>query len=772
MFRSLKPTARALVGALTLLCLPLAGAHASVTILKNFSNSYLTGAYPVGQLAVNSGTFYGMTQYGLNGDGDIFKMTTTGAVTILHEFAGGAYDGSIPTSGLLYAGGYFYGTAVYGGTANAGTLFRIAPNGAGFTVLHSFTGYNSGNPAASDGANPYGGLLLASDGNLYGTTVNGGSSQYDGTIYMYNPSSGSYSVIHSFNHTTDTVYDPYTGLAEGTNGALYGTTNAASGYYGGLYKLNKNGSGYAFVHGFTSSDVAGYYPQSDLITASDGNIYGLCDDGGAYGAGTVFKLVTSTGSVTPLWAFDGYTGALPGDYGAGYTEQVRLLQGSDHNLYGVTQYGGYYGWGTAFKLTLAGACSVLTNFNYNNTFGTANPLVQNGTSFYATSFYGGIFANPSSFNGDGAAVSISATGAIKVLQTFYQRDAYNPFAGLVQVGSYFYGEAYYGGEYGSGYLYKTDSAGHLTVLHQMNDYSYFLEGDGPAGGLLAIGTSLYGMTSGGGKYGGGTLFKSTTTGKITLLHQFSSSREGYDPFSALTKGAGTDANLYGTLARGGSLGYGSVFSTNTSGSTFKVLHYFGGPDGINPECTPVPDGAGNLWGTCYSGGANNDGTIWKVSTNGSTFTKVYDFDTIHGENPYYNGHLYLINGILYGTTWSGGANGQGVVWAFNTATSAISLLHTFKNSSGEGYDPCGLYYDPAGGNFYGTCLYGGAYGDGTLWKINVATGAFTKLYAFAGYNSGNPSASDAGNPYYAPILGTDGFLYGTTYYGGSSNGGV
>lgn len=770
MFQVLKPTARALFGALILLCLPLAGAHASETILNNFSTSYTNGAYPVGQLVLSGGAFYGVSQFGVNGNGDIFKMTATGVVTVLHEFNGA--DGNSPNAGMVLVGNTLYGTTLTGGgSGNTGVLFRIGTNGSGFTVLHAFTGYNSSNPPASDGAYIYAGLLLASDGNLYGTTGQGGSNN-QGTVFMFNPSTGSYAVIHPFNSATDTAYGPYTALAEGTNGFLYGTTYYATGYNGGLYKIKKDGTGYVFLHGFNTSDPAGYYPESDLMTASDGNLYGVCQNGGINGLGTVFKVVPSTGAVSALWAFDGTTGAYPGWYNVSNT-QVRLIQGSDHNLYGVSQYFGFYGYGTAFKLTLSGACSVLTNFNY-NTMGTVNPLVQSGTNFFCTSFWGGSFALPGSFNGAGAALSISATGVIKLLQTFYQRDAWNPYAGLVQDGTKFYGECFNGGEFGNGFIYSVDAAGHFTIVHQLNDNNYYQEGRGPAGGLLLNGTSFYGMTSTGGKYGGGTLFKMSTKGVITILYDMDLNREGFGPYSALTKGAGTDANLYGTLSNDSQRGYGCVFSTDVTGKKFKVIHYFNISDGVVPECTPVPDANGNLWGTCESGGAHGLGTIWKLSTDGSTFTKAYDFDGTHGSYGYYDGHLYLINGILYGTAQTGGANGHGVLWAFNTASSTISLLHSFNNNTGfkEGYYPVGLSYDPTGGNFYGCCNGGGAHDVGTVWKVNISSGAFTKLYDFAGYNSSNPPASDGAYPYYAPILGTDGLLYGTTVYGGTTNNGT
>ncbi|HLV79192.1 MAG TPA: choice-of-anchor tandem repeat GloVer-containing protein, partial [Chthonomonadaceae bacterium] len=169
MFQALKPKAKALFGALALLCLPLAGAQASDTILKDFSTSYTNGAYPIGQLVFTGGSFYGVTQYGVSGNGDIFKMSATGAVTILHELNNGNGDGYYPNAGMVLIGSKLYGTTLYGGpSGSTGVLFSINTNGTGYTVLHGFTGYNSGNPPASDGSYVYAGLLVASDGNLYG----------------------------------------------------------------------------------------------------------------------------------------------------------------------------------------------------------------------------------------------------------------------------------------------------------------------------------------------------------------------------------------------------------------------------------------------------------------------------------------------------------------------------------------------------------------------------------------------------------------------------
>src|SRR5262249_8063652 len=153
----------------------------------------------------------------------------------------------------------------------------------------------------------------------------------------------------------------------------------------------------------------------------------------------------------------------------------RLIQGAtDHNLYGVTQEGGAHGWGTLFKLTLAGVCTRVASFSINDARGTANPPVQSGTSFYLTSFYGGLTSFKNNSNGYGAGMSITSAGVLKVIQSFYQRDTYNPYSSLVQVGTgssaAFYGVSQQGGEFNGGAIFKINSSGAVSVIHNFNNY--------------------------------------------------------------------------------------------------------------------------------------------------------------------------------------------------------------------------------------------------------------------------------------------------------------
>jgi len=756
-----RASAKGLLSALLLACVGLTPARASFTNLHDFSANYNSGAYPVGKLAVRNGVLYGVTRYGNNGHGGAFKMTTAGAVTNLVNFAGGATNPSLPNAGLVYdpATDAFYGTSINGGTDNQGTVFKMTPAGV-VTILHSFTGYDSGNPAASDGDGPYAGLLLASDGNLYGVTYQGGEFN-EGTIFKIT-TGGTYTLLKSVEDSVDGVRLLFTGLAEGTDGMLYGASYYSPGVNGAIYKINKNGTGFGLVHTFPSNDPAGHNPYSDLIRASDGHLYGTCLSGGTNNLGTVYRVNTSTSAVTPLWVFDGFTGGTPANNYAN-SPQYRLLQGSDGKLYGTSREGGYYGYGTAFKLTLTGDCTVLTHFNQADAREFANPLTQIGSNFYCTSFYGGLSGTLESTDGYGAAMQIKASGALTVIHSFFLRDGYTSYGGLIQNGTKYYGVCYYGGAYGHGLIFEITAGGAFKIIHHLNNY--LQEGYYPAGGLVkGPGTdkNMYGTTTSGGRYGHGTIFKVTTTGKFTVLHHFRY-QEGYYPTSRLL--VGTDKNLYGTCYYGGAAAVGSIFCVDRAGQKYKTIHHFANLDGRYPSCTLAQDPVSKrLYGTAHQGGANNLGTVYSLKTDGSGFMVLHNFTSASSGpyHPYYAGPLVLSGGFLYGVTYYGGTSGHGAIFKTNVSTGATTAFFNFNNSSGHGANPTGGLFLAGDGFFYGTCLNGGSSGAGTIWKVNATTAAFTLLKALVG-------ATDGNDPFGGVIRGTDGQLYGTTYTGGANN---
>jgi uncharacterized repeat protein (TIGR03803 family) len=307
------------------------------TVMYSFTNTvqnpanFSDGEYPFGGVIQGSdGDFYGTTRDGgATNSGTVFKVTPAGVGTVLYSFAGGA-DGANPLGGVIQSSdGNFYGTTRAGGATNTGTVFKITPAGVE-TVLYSFVG-------GTDGANPAARLIQGSDGNFYGTTVFGGATN-SGTVFKMTPA-GSETVLYSFAGGTDGV-NPYGGVTQGSDGNFYGTTgNGGTTNTGTVFRITPAGSEtvlYSFAGG-----TDGATPYAGVIQGSDGNFYGTTSDGGAAGVGTLFD-ITPAGVETVLYSFAGGTD--------GATPCAGVIQGSDGSFYGATEYGGGVNdYGTVFK---------------------------------------------------------------------------------------------------------------------------------------------------------------------------------------------------------------------------------------------------------------------------------------------------------------------------------------------------------------------------------------------------------------------------------------
>jgi uncharacterized repeat protein (TIGR03803 family) len=333
------------------------------------------------------GLLYGMTGGGgTDGCGTVFKITPQGTFNTVWNFQNGG-NGCGPDGGLMLAsGGDVYGSTTNAGDGGRGTLWKLSPEGTLATV------YEFG---FADGANPNSSLAEAPNGILYGTTVNGGNgiSCCDGGGVVFKmTSSGAFSVLHFFDFTDG--WDPQDAtLVLGTDGSFYGetagggTNSCPSGLgCGVLYKIGPLGA-FTVLHNFKGSD--GYVPYGGLIQASDENFYGTTYFGGAHGEGTVFKL-TSSGTLTTLHSFSGGDGAQP---------RGRLIQATDGNLYGITYAGGANGDGTIYELTLGGQFTKLHDFEGSDGAQPRSGIAQdtNGT-FYGETSGGGSSGNGTIFS--------------------------------------------------------------------------------------------------------------------------------------------------------------------------------------------------------------------------------------------------------------------------------------------------------------------------------------------------------------------------------------
>jgi len=346
----------------------------SFTSLHNFDGD---GAYPFSGVVSSGQTLYGVAQGGTMGFGTVFKVNNDGSdFTTLHNFEDLNIDGGYPTGALILSGNRLFGTCQQGGV-----VFAIDTDGTGFTNLCKVTGALIGR-------------LLLLGKTLYGTAIVGGTS-HSGIVFRLNTDGTDFSVIYSFSATSGpfgTNSDgatPTAGLVLSRN-SFYGTA-----FYGGdsgvgtVYKVEKDGSGFATLHSFTAgsgsfssngyTNTEGAYPWAALISSGK-VLYGTALFGGSSGVGTVFKLGTDGSDFSVLHTF---TGGKDGSYP--WAELILL----GNTLYGAAQGGGISGVGTLFSLRTDG-----TEFTILHSFAAPSGahsygLVLQGNSLYGTTGFGG-----------------------------------------------------------------------------------------------------------------------------------------------------------------------------------------------------------------------------------------------------------------------------------------------------------------------------------------------------------------------------------------------
>ena len=393
-----------------------------------------------------------------------------------------------------------------------------AQTAATVTILHNF-GSSAG---STDGAHPFAGLIQGTDGNFYGVTQLGGSGG-NGVVFEMT-SAGALTTLHAFG-------------AEDSN------------------HINADGAG----------------PNAPLFQANDGNFYGAASGGGAGANGTIFEIASADGKFTTVYSFNSVNPGNNVNIGGAFPDGG-LNQGSDGLLYGTAIIGGEHGNGTVFKLTTAGVLTTLHDFSAynaaleNNDGGnpSANLALGNDGLFYSTAANFGQ-------NVAGTIYQVGSDGAFSTVHDFVTTDGQNPQAGVILASDgNFYGTSLYGGKNGSGCVFKSTSAGAVSVLYSFTapDSTTNLNSDGayPQAGLIqGKDGNLYGVASGGGAHGQGTVFQLTLAGTLTTLHSFGdvvagSTTDGASPYGRLLEG--TNGNIYGVTYEGGAHGLGTIFQLN------------------------------------------------------------------------------------------------------------------------------------------------------------------------------------------------------------------
>lgn len=374
------------------------------------------------------------------GGNTLSLMLTNAAVqeTVLHSFSGGATDGATPRSPLLKVGNLLYGTSLSGGRYDKGTVFSISPDGANFTVLHSFKGQQRGS------VSPAG--LTNVGGTIYGTTGAGGTGG-NGTVFSIT-TAGAFTTLYSFKGGKHDGAAPAAPLTN-VHGALYGTTasggdagNGACTNCGTIFSISTSGQE-KVLYFFGSKKDDGTSPSSKLVSLG-GKLYGTTTNGGiggfVTGNGTIFS-VTTSGKETVLYRFKNTS-----DGNCNFNCYLMNLSGT---LYGTAYNGGKNKIGSVFSITAGGKFKTLDSASPKGNAG-GNPdaaLASVGSTLYGTMSEG-------PRGKSGTVFSITTSGLLKTLYTFTGSDGAKPSAALTLVGNTLFGTTAKGGSNDMGTIYS------------------------------------------------------------------------------------------------------------------------------------------------------------------------------------------------------------------------------------------------------------------------------------------------------------------------------
>ncbi len=827
------------------------------------------GAYPREELTLSGSRLYGITLQGGSGNhGTVFAVNTDGSdFAVVHDFS--TSEGTLPDAGLVLIGSTLYGTTSSGGSNDAGTVFRVNTNGTGFAVLHHF---KAGNP--DDGASPRGTLTLVA-GKLCGATASGGNSNA-GTLFSMNPDGSCYVVFHHFAGAPADGSSPLAGMMVAASN-LYGTTfNGGVSNNGALFTVPVPGP--MPIIGL-SGDLAfgrvpvGSTPQRMLTITNSGdgvlNVSGITYPPGFSGAwsgsipaGSATQVVVTFtptndaaygGTVTlSSDASNGIntiqtsgTGALPpgittpsplpsASAGVPYDQTLTATGGTPPYAWAVVSgdlptglllaagSGAITGTPTViatntFQIRVTDALSLTATQTFTLAVLAALPPVITTTSplpvaviavpyacvltatggappYVWTVASGGLPAGLGLTPGGNAitgtavnvgtntftirvtdSISLASTrtftlvtavyGPYSVIHSFAgePEDGRQPYRSLTLVGSKLYGMTYAGGNslyYGTLFSVNPDGSDYA-ILHHFE--GTLVDGGYPYSSLVLIGGTLYGTTSYGGSNSAcGTVFTINPDGSdYRFIHAFGEGTDGRNPYAPLTL---VDGTLYGTTIAGGSYSGGTVYAMDTNGGGCTILHEFaGGGDGQSPYAQ-VTHVDGVLYGTTASGGSYYGGTVYRVDTNGSGYAVLHQFGS-SGDGQVACAPLIRVGSKLYGTTMFGGARGNGTLFAINPDGSDYMIVHAFAGGPNEGAWPNGEL-TLIDGVFYGMTLVGGANERGTVYAIRPDGQGFVVLHDFAG------TPNDGSQPYYGGLTPLGGMLYGMTSIGGITNGGT
>ncbi|MEP6683170.1 MAG: choice-of-anchor tandem repeat GloVer-containing protein [Parafilimonas sp.] len=674
---------------------------ATNTLNADFSFNAKDGETP-GQLKLTQATdgkLYGMTQFGgQSRSGVIFSFNPVdSSYKTLLDFS--VTDASEPRGSLMQAkDGKLYGMTAWGGSKGDGVIFSYDLSTSTYTKLKDFK--------QADGKHPYGSLIQAADGKLYGMANKGGSNNY-GVIFSYDPVTSAYTNLKEFDSKDGA--NPEGSLVQTADGILYGMTSfGGAGNHGVIFSFDPVTLAYTKLFAFNG--INGDFPEGSLMQATDNKLYGMAYDGGSNNYGVIFSFDPVTKLYSKLKDFDRVNGGLPfGD----------LFQASDGKLYGMAG-GGTTRLGVIFSFNPVNSLyTELRDFdNINGREPEGSFMQASDKKLYAVTTDGGVKDNGVIFSYD-----INTSAYVK-LHDFATNSIGNSSYGslITNQKTKLYGMTYDGGIYGNGTIFSYDAS--TSVYNKLKAFD-LTNGGKPTGRLLlANNGKLYGMTNyGGAKYVGVIFSYDTAAAIYTKLFDF--------PSTASSNGSGfiqaSDGKLYGTT-------FNTIFSFNPETSVYKTLANFNDVNGSEARGTLVQAADGKLYGMTESGGSNNAGVIFSFNPVTSAYKKLFDFSD-DGSYPF-GSLIQASDGKLYGMTELGGVNNKGVVFSFDPVTLFYTKLLDFNGANGS--TPLGSLMQASDDKLYGMTNFGGSNNAGVAFSYDITTSTYTKLSDFTGNNGSGP----------------------------------
>jgi uncharacterized repeat protein (TIGR03803 family) len=548
------------------------------------------------------------------------------------------------------------------------TIEKIKTDGSSQTHLYTFSSFIEGfNPLA---------LTEVPSGKLFGLNTSGGAND-GGTLYSIDKDGNNFALLHVFESSGGLT--PMSRLIY-FDGKLFGVTLRGGTYgYGTIYSINADGTGFRVIYHFDGGNASAM-PAGKIHITSNGRIIGAFtnDYQVAFNGYKLYKIDTSGQHFEPFFSISQRNGgAISGD--------VFVL--NDANVYFTSMEYGIHNGGVLNSTDTIGNGGAVHHFGYSATgFRPAgSPIKASDGKLYGATVNGGS-------TGNGIVYSVNIDGsAYTVLHEFSNSDGYEPAGKLLEASDgMLYGACRFGDSH-LGSIYRMQKNGTNFQIIK----TFLLDGNVPVGGLIEdqagilYGVHLYGTTGGGG------IFRMNRNGSgYLLLKEFPTSGDLMFPYNGVVLSKGY---LYGLCAYGGAENKGGVFRIRTDGSGYQVLHQFTAATGGGelPVGTPLIASNGKLYGAAAYGGANNEGQLFSIDTTGTNFTVLHTFAaSVDGAYPW-GGLLQASDGIIYGTTTLSSItpplNG-GTVFRINLDGTGFAVIKEF-NSDTEGQGIVGPLID-------------------------------------------------------------------------------